>query len=155
MMTSTGEDLTARSAMTRPMAAGEPQKKPNGLPMGAPERHIEGCVCISGVGEFQVPCLADVQFSGVFLYIFQCDLHCPAHVRDIVPADDDEASVSAPALCVAGKLNGYDFRIGRFYCLVRRVDLPGGSGAGADQTQAFIVLFSDTSVPTGRHRCPG
>ena len=34
-MTSTGEDFTARSAMTSPMAAGEPQKNPNGFPIGA------------------------------------------------------------------------------------------------------------------------
>jgi hypothetical protein len=35
LMISTGEDFNARSAMTRPIAAGEPQKNPNGFPIGA------------------------------------------------------------------------------------------------------------------------
>ena len=41
---STEADLTAKSAITIPIAAGEPQKKPKGFPIGASKARFRACL---------------------------------------------------------------------------------------------------------------
>ena len=100
---------------------------------GTAHRCVEGemksFVRARGVGEFQMPGLADIELSGVFLNIFQRDLNRSSHIGDIIPANHDKTSVTAPAFCISGKFNGDDLCIGGLYRLVRGVDLSGGTGS--------------------------
>ena len=85
--------------------------------------------------------LADVQLTGVFLNIFQGNLNCAPYIRHVFAAQDDEASMTAPSLCISGKFNRDYLCVGGLYCLVNCIDLAGSSGPGADESETLIWLF--------------
>ena len=68
-------------------------------------------VCAGRESELQMSGLADVEFTGIFADIFKRNVNCTAHVRDVVSADHDETSVSAPAFCITRKLNRDNLRV--------------------------------------------
>ena len=66
------------------------------------KRHVQRLGSAGGIGKFQMPGITDIEFSGIFFGVFQCDLYGAAHIRDTVAADDDKVSVSAQPLVSRG-----------------------------------------------------
>ena len=95
------------------------------------KRHVQRLGSAGGIGEFQMPGITDIEFSGIFFGEFQCDLYGAAHIRDTVAADNDKVSVTAPSFGIPRKFDGNDLGVGRFYGFVSCIDLSGCTGTGA------------------------
>ena len=82
-------------------------------------------VCTGRESEFQMSGLADVELTGIFADIFKCNINSTAHIRDVVSADHDKTTVSAPAFCITRKLNRDNLRVRGLDSLVSCIDLSG------------------------------
>ena len=82
-------------------------------------------VCTGRESEFQMSGLADVELTGIFADIFKRNVNCTAHIRDVVSADHDKTTVSAPAFCITRKFDGNNLRVRGLDSLVSCIDLSG------------------------------
>ena len=109
-----------------------------GLPRYSVEGFLQGCACAGGKCKFKMSGVTDVQFSGISLREFKCELDRMTHVGDIITANYDIVAVAAPAFGVSWEFDGEDFGVGGFDCVVYCGDLTGGSGPGAEEPQGVV-----------------
>lgn len=134
--------------------------KAEGFAWNCPEGFLKSRACAGRKGELQMPCLADVKLSGIFVGEFERQGDGVAHVRNIIAANDNIVSVAAPALGIAGQVNGQDLCVGSLHCIVNGRNLTGSAGAGAEKAErtvsgSNIHLGEQSIINAGNHQTDG